>query len=60
MAMIGDFKVKVRLVPDKQTMEVVLKLLDIWQDDNPDMMVALVPGKDRYVYEIVDRKTEGL
>ena len=51
----------IRLIPDDDTMKVILTLLNLWQDDNPDMMVAMVPGKDRYVYEIIDRsgKTEG-
>lgn len=46
---IGDFKVNVRLVPDKQTMEIVLKLLDLWQDDNPQQMVAIDNGHYRIV-----------
>ena len=43
----------IRLIPDDDTMKVILKLLDLWQDDNPDMMVALVPAQDRYQYEII-------
>ena len=45
--------VGIRLIPDDDTMNVILKLLDLWQDDNPDMMVALVPAQDRYQYEII-------
>lgn len=54
--------VGIRLVPDEDTMKAILAILNLWQDDNPDMMVAMVPGKDRYVYEIIDRsgKTEGM
>ncbi len=56
-----QFTVKIRLCPDNETMAAILKLLNLWQDAHPDMMVAMVPGKDRYVYEIIDRsgKTEG-
>ena len=46
---------KVRLVPDDETMQLILILLNLWQDANPDMMVAMVPQKDRYGYEIIDR-----
>ena len=61
MAEIGKISIGIRLIPDDDTMKVILTLLNLWQDDNPDMMVTMVPGEDRYVYEIVDRsgKTEG-
>lgn len=36
-------------------MQLILKLLDLWHDANPGMMVAMVPQVDRYVYEIIDR-----
>lgn len=55
MAELGKMSIGIKLIPDDDTMKVILKLLDLWQDDNPDMMVAMVPGKDRYVYEIIDR-----
>lgn len=55
MAEIWPINVKIRLVPDTETMDVILKLLDLWQDANPDRMVAMVPQKDRYGYEIIDR-----
>ena len=55
MAEMGPFNVNIRLVPDTETMDVILKLLDLWQDANPDRMVAMVPQKDRYGYEIIDR-----
>ena len=51
MAEIGKVSLGIRLIPDDDTMKVILKLLDLWQDDNPDMMVALVPAQDRYQYE---------
>ncbi len=54
MAELGKMSIGIKLIPDDDTMKVILKLLDLWQDDNPDMMVAMVPGKDRYVYEIID------
>ena len=54
----ADITAMIRFVPDKETMEVILKLLDLWQDANPNKMVAMVPQKDRYVYEIVDWSVE--
>lgn len=47
--------IMIRLAPDDETMQVILKLLDLWQDANPGKMVAMVPQKDRYGYEIIDR-----
>jgi len=55
MAEIVKLTMGIRLIPDDDTMKVILTLLNLWQDDNPDMMVAMVPGVDRYVYEIIDR-----
>ena len=55
MAEIGKITMGIRLIPDDDTMKVILKLLDLWQDDNPDMLVALVPAQDRYQYEIIER-----
>ena len=56
MAEIGKMQFSLRLVPDGETMQLILMLLDLWQDDNPDQMVALVPDHDRYRYEIINRK----
>lgn len=56
MAEIGKLSIGIRLIPDDDTMKAIIALLNLWQDDNPDMMVALVPEKDRYVYEIIDRR----
>lgn len=50
-----DFTVKLKFSPDQETMDLILKLLDLWQDAHPDMMVAMVPQKDRYGYEIIGR-----
>ena len=55
MAEIGKISMGIRLSPDDDTMKVILTLLNLWQDDNPDMMVAMVPAKDRYQYEIIER-----
>ena len=55
MAEMGKLTIGMRLIPDDDTMKVILKLLDLWQDDNPDKMVAMVPAKDRYQYEIIER-----
>lgn len=56
MAEIGKVSIGIRLIPDDDTMKVILTLLNLWQDDNPDMMVAMVPAKDRYQYEIIERE----
>ena len=56
MAEIGKISMGIRLIPDDDTMKVILTLLNLWQDDNPDAMVALVPAKDRYQYEIIERE----
>lgn len=56
MAELGKMTIGIRLIPDDDTMKVILKLLDLWQDDNPDKMVAMVPSKDRYQYEIIERE----
>lgn len=56
MAEIGKLSIGIRVIPDDDTMEAILNLLNLWQDDNPDMMVALVPAKDRYQYEIIERE----
>ena len=53
MAEIGKVSMGIRLIPDDDTMKVILKLLDLWQEDNPEMMVAMVPAKDGYQYEII-------
>ena len=44
---------KVRLIPDDETMAVILALLNMWQHAHPDLMVAMVPAEDRYQYEII-------
>lgn len=50
------FTLKIRLIPDDETMEAILLLLNLWQDANPDHMVAMVPAKDRYEYEIIRKR----
>ena len=47
--------IRIRMVPDDETIEMILKMLDLWQDCNPDLMIAMVPAKDRYRYEIINR-----
>ena len=58
MAEIGKISMGIRLIPDDDTMKVILKLLDLWQDDNPNRMVAMVPAKDRYQYEIIEMEKQ--
>ena len=48
-----ELTVKIRLIPDDETMAVILGMLNMWQDANPDLMVAMVPAEDRYQYEII-------
>lgn len=50
---IDTITIKVRLGPDEQTMKLILMLLNMWQDNNPGQMVAMVPAKDGYQYEII-------
>ena len=58
MAELGKISMGIRLIPDDDTMKVILKLLDLWQDDNPNRMVAMVPAKDRYQYEIIEMEKQ--
>ena len=53
---IDKFTIKIRLCPDDDTMAAILKLLNLWQDAHPDLMVAMVPAKDRYEYEIIRKR----
>lgn len=53
MATIGE--ITIRMVPDDETMKAILALLNLWQDSHPDQMVAMVPARDRYQYEIIER-----
>lgn len=55
MASISDLNITFRFVPDEETMDIIIRMLNLWQDSNPDRMVALVPQKDRYGYEIINR-----
>lgn len=47
---------KIQLCPDDETMAAILMLLNLWQDANPDHMVAMVPAKDGYEYEIIRKR----
>ena len=53
---IDKFTIKIRLCPDDETMAAILMLLNLWQDANPDHMVAMVLAKDRYEYEIIRKR----
>ena len=50
---IDKLTIKIRLCPDEETMAAILILLNLWQDANPDHMVAMVPNREKYVYEII-------
>ena len=56
MASIDNLSIKVRLSPDEETMQLILLMLNMWQDSHPYQMVAMVPTKDRYQYEIIERE----
>lgn len=56
---ISELTVNIRLSPDDETMEVILAMLNMWQDAHPDLMVAMVPEKDRYRYEIIKKRNGG-
>ena len=56
MAIIDNLSIKVRLSPDEETMQLILLMLNMWQDSQPNKMVAMVPAKDRYQYEIIERE----
>ena len=45
---------QINLCPSEETIKVILMLLNMWQDAHPEKMVAMVPAKDRYQYEIID------
>jgi len=46
---------QINLCPSDETIKVILMLLNMWQEANPDHMIAMVPAKDRYEYEIIRR-----
>lgn len=48
--------VKIRLCPDDETMAAILMLLNLWQDANPDHMVAMVSAKGGYEYKIIQKQ----
>ena len=51
--MTSEITVKIRLIQDDETMAAILAMLNLWQDAHPDLMVAMVPAKDGYEYEII-------
>ena len=53
---IDKLTIEIRLCPDDETMAAILMLLNLWQDANPDHMVAMVPAKDGYEYEIIRKR----
>ena len=58
MAVVNDLTINVRFVPDEETMDIIIRMLNLWQDSNPDRMVAMVPAKDKYQYEIIERENK--
>ena len=49
----GLFTAKIHVCPSDETMDAILALLNLWQECNPDLMVAMVPDREKYVYEII-------
>jgi hypothetical protein len=47
---------QINLCPSDETMKVILMLLNMWQDANPDQMIAMVPNREKYEYEIIRRR----
>ena len=52
----SELTFKIQMTPGEDTMRLVLALLDLWQDAHPDEMIAMVPDRDRYKYEIIHRE----
>lgn len=46
---------QVNLCPSDETIKVILMLLNMWQEANPDQMIALLPNREKYEYEIIRR-----
>ena len=46
---------QINLCPSDETMKVILMLMNMWQDANPDQMIAMVPNSEKYEYEIIRR-----
>jgi len=46
---------QINLCPSDETIKVILMLLNMWQEANPDHMIAMVPNREKYVYEIIRR-----
>ena len=55
----SELTFKIQMTPDDETMNLVLALLDMWQNVHPDQMVAMVPDRDKYRYEIISRRDRG-
>ena len=58
-----EMHVEIKLCPTDETMQVLIGLLNMWQDAHPNKEVSLVPDGACYGYKIVDREykayTEG-
>ena len=46
---------QINLCPSEETIKVILMLLNMWQEANPEQMIAMVPNREKYVYEIIRR-----
>ena len=46
---------QINLCPSDETIKVILMLLNMWQEANPDQMIAMLPNREKYVYEIIRR-----
>ena len=54
MAKVDGITIELRVVPDDRTVELALKILDVWQENNDLEMVELRDGR----YQIVSKDGE--
>lgn len=53
----ATMSISMRLIPDDETVAVCLLMLNLWQTENPDKMILLMPNGSEYRYEIVKKDT---
>lgn len=49
----SEIKLEISFVPGESTMTACLKMLDLWQEANPDKRIIAVKRDGKIVYEIV-------
>ena len=48
----AEMKLEISFVPSRATIVACLKMLDLWQEQNPDKHIVMVPRHGKFVYEI--------